>query len=53
MKHGETLPCGHTVDLQGVNRTRAGASDTCIRVALHAGTYAALFTLFAAWGFGL
>lgn len=35
-----------------MNRPRAGASDTCIRVALRAATYAGLFALFAAWGFG-
>jgi hypothetical protein len=32
---------------------RAGGSDTCVRTALRAATYATLFAVFAAWGFRL
>lgn len=35
-----------------MNRPQAGASDTCIRVALRGATYAGLFVIFTAWGFG-
>jgi len=44
-------PWQRALSWKWARQERAGGSDTCIRAALRAATYATLFTVVAAWGF--